>query len=141
MQGTLRDVLDTGMLVRGSSSRCMQPGLALSLAQDIAAALLHLHAEGARLLPDCLLCMLLMCEIASLLCTMQQVAVVQTCKFSAATSLPEAMLMRNEHAISCGCAAIVLACSCLQVLWHIQGSLLSLCNLLLSAAICRCGAW
>lgn len=50
-QGTLRDALDNGMLLRGrdssSSSRCMHPGLALGLAQDIAAALLHLHAEGA----------------------------------------------------------------------------------------------
>ncbi|WIA35332.1 hypothetical protein OEZ86_003786 [Tetradesmus obliquus] len=49
-QGTLRDALDNGMLLRGrdssSSSRCMHPGLALGLAQDIAAALLHLHAEG-----------------------------------------------------------------------------------------------
>uniref|UniRef100_A0A383W883 Protein kinase domain-containing protein n=1 Tax=Tetradesmus obliquus TaxID=3088 RepID=A0A383W883_TETOB len=49
-QGTLRDVLDNGMLLRGrgssSSSRCMHPGLALGLAQDTAAALLHLHAEG-----------------------------------------------------------------------------------------------
>jgi hypothetical protein len=65
MQGTLRDALDTGMLVRGSSSRCMQPGLALSLAQDIAAALLHLHAEGASEPYTCMLVlrtMSLMCR-------------------------------------------------------------------------------
>jgi hypothetical protein len=45
LQGTLRDALDNGMLVRGSG-RCMHPGLAVGLAQDIAAALLHMHAEG-----------------------------------------------------------------------------------------------
>jgi hypothetical protein len=46
LQGTLRDALDQGLLVRGGG-RLMHPALALGLAQDIAAALLHLHAEGA----------------------------------------------------------------------------------------------
>jgi serine/threonine protein kinase len=46
LQGTLRDALDQGTLVRGGG-RVMHTGLALGLAQDVAAALLHLHAEGA----------------------------------------------------------------------------------------------
>eukprot|EP00775_Hariotina_reticulata_P008079 gene8079-8273_t len=43
-QGTLRDALDSRRL---SNSTCfLQPALVLSLAHDVAAAMLHLHSEG-----------------------------------------------------------------------------------------------
>ncbi|KAF8060546.1 RPL6 [Scenedesmus sp. PABB004] len=45
-QGTLRDALDRKLLLRGSGAAMLQPALVLSLAHDVAAALLHLHSEG-----------------------------------------------------------------------------------------------
>jgi hypothetical protein len=47
-QGTLREALDAGLLLRGAAGgRFVAPGLAVGLAQDIAAAMVHLHGEGA----------------------------------------------------------------------------------------------
>lgn len=46
LQGTLREALDRRRLPRVGSSTFLQPAVVLSLAHDIAAALLHLHSEG-----------------------------------------------------------------------------------------------
>ncbi|KAF6240407.1 kinase-like domain-containing protein [Scenedesmus sp. NREL 46B-D3] len=45
-QGTLREALDHKMVLRNGSAGYLQPTIMLSLAHDIAAALLHLHSEG-----------------------------------------------------------------------------------------------
>jgi hypothetical protein len=46
LQGTLREALDHKILLRNSTNGYLQPTIMLSLAHDIAAALLHLHSEG-----------------------------------------------------------------------------------------------
>ncbi|WIA15154.1 hypothetical protein OEZ85_001840 [Tetradesmus obliquus] len=45
-QGTLREALDQKCFLRNSSNGYLAPTISLSLAHDIAAALLHLHSEG-----------------------------------------------------------------------------------------------
>eukprot|EP00879_Flechtneria_rotunda_P020363 GHRR01021415.1.p1 GENE.GHRR01021415.1~~GHRR01021415.1.p1 ORF type:complete len:591 (+),score=196.37 GHRR01021415.1:254-1774(+) len=45
-QGTLRDALDRQWLIKGSGATFLQPSLVLSLAHDVAAAMLHLHSQG-----------------------------------------------------------------------------------------------
>jgi hypothetical protein len=54
VQGTLRDALDSGQLLRGGGAGCstgaprlLAPALAVGLAQDVAAAMVHLHGKGA----------------------------------------------------------------------------------------------
>jgi serine/threonine protein kinase len=44
MQGSLRDALDCGLLSRPGGF--LQPSSVLTLAHDVAAAILHLHSEG-----------------------------------------------------------------------------------------------
>lgn len=46
--GTLRDALDRRTLIRADGATYLPPAVALSLAHDVAAALLHLHSEGAH---------------------------------------------------------------------------------------------
>ena len=46
LQGTLRDALSYKTLLKGTHSPYLPPSIALSLAHDIAAAMLHLHSEG-----------------------------------------------------------------------------------------------
>jgi hypothetical protein len=46
LQGTLREALDRKRLPRLPGTTFLQPLVVLTLAHDIAAALLHLHSEG-----------------------------------------------------------------------------------------------
>jgi hypothetical protein len=48
LQGTLREALDQKRLLRKSTNGCIAPSIMLSIAHDIAAALLHLHSEGEQ---------------------------------------------------------------------------------------------
>jgi hypothetical protein len=45
-QGALREALDTRRLPRLPGSALTHPCIALALAHDVAAAMLHLHSEG-----------------------------------------------------------------------------------------------
>eukprot|EP00775_Hariotina_reticulata_P007113 gene7113-7327_t len=45
-QGTLREALDRRRLQRGAQQKFLIPAIVLSLAHDVAAAMLHLHSEG-----------------------------------------------------------------------------------------------
>lgn len=45
-QGTLRDALDRRLLPHQPNSSLLNPTVAVALAHDIAAAMLHLHTEG-----------------------------------------------------------------------------------------------
>jgi hypothetical protein len=58
MQGTLREALDGKRLLRNSSNGYLPPTIMLSLAHDIAAALLHLHSEGESWWHSACSCML-----------------------------------------------------------------------------------
>lgn len=46
VQGTLREALDRRRLQRGPQQKFLIPAIVLSLAHDVAAAMLHLHNEG-----------------------------------------------------------------------------------------------
>lgn len=53
VQGTLRDALDHKSLLRNTPSPYLLPALVMNLAQDVSAALLHLHSEGEGKLQTC----------------------------------------------------------------------------------------
>ena len=54
LQGTLRSALDRGLLKRAGAPY-VYPALAMALARDVAAAMLHLHRYGTIRVHSCLL--------------------------------------------------------------------------------------